>query len=88
MAAPPKSQVEAIALRLRVARAALDISQAELCRRTGIAPNTYNQWEKAKGAPDIWQAILLAKALGYTLDYIYRGDESGLPIRIAGNLKA
>lgn len=84
--APSKSRVKAIAFRLRQGRAALGLSQAELCRRAGIATNTYNQWEKEKGAPDVWQAIRLVRAFGYTLDWIFEGNVAGLPHGIASKL--
>lgn len=85
-ARPTESEVEAIAGRLRAARAAMGIDQAELCRRSGIRPNTYNQWEKAGGAPSRLEARKLKRALGWTLDYIYENDPSGLPHSIAVNL--
>jgi len=83
---PPKSELEVIAARLKAARLALKISPAELCRLTGIAANTYSQWESAKGRPSLDQAKLLCSNLGYTLDWIYLGDASTLPLRIAQNL--
>lgn len=79
----PESEVQAIARRLRDTRLAMGISQAELCRLTGIKPNTYNQWEQANGAPDRLYARLLRKNLGWTLDWIYEGDPSGLPHKLA-----
>ena len=82
------SQVERIAANLKAAREALDLSPAELCRRTGIQPNTYSQWEGAKGRPSLDEALRLCAGLGYTLDWIYRGDPSGLPARIASRLSA
>lgn len=84
----PKSRVAGIALRLRQGRAALGLSQVELCRRTGIATNTYNQWEKGRGAPDVWEAIKLVRAVGYTLDWIFEGNPAGLPHSIASKLPA
>ena len=83
---PPQSQVDQIAARLIASREALGLSQADLCRRAGIARNTYNQWETAKGPPRIDQAMKLCDALGYTLDWIYRGDPSGLPYQMASSL--
>ena len=84
--APSKTRVKAIALRLRQGRAALGLSQVELCRRAGIATNTYNQWEREHGAPDVWEAIKLVRAFGYTLDWIFEGNPAGLPHSIASKL--
>lgn len=85
---PAQSEVQAIAARLRAARAAMGIDQAELCRRTGIKPNTYNQWEQEKGAPSRLEARKLKKALGWTLDYVFEGDPAGMPGYIAVKLGA
>lgn len=70
--------VVAIAARLVQTRLALGLNQRQLCKLSGIATNTYNQWEKAVGRPDIDEAEKLCAKLGYTLDWIYRGDASGL----------
>lgn len=83
---PSQTEVQAIAARLREARAAMGIDQAELCRRTGIRPNTYNQWEQAKGAPSRLQARMLKRTIGWTLDYIYENDPTGMPHGIAVKL--
>ena len=80
---PPDASVDAIAHRLRVTREALGLTQTELCRRTGIATNTYNQWEMGRGRPDLDQAMKLCNAFRYTLDWIYRGDSAGLPGNLA-----
>ncbi len=82
MAEDPLSTGE-IAKRLKATRKALGINQAELCRRTGIAVNTYNQWERGKGPPALKEAIKLARACGLTLDWIYFGDISALPHNLA-----
>jgi len=82
------TSVEQIALRLRVTREALGLSQVELCRRSGLATNTYNQWEKGKGRPDLDGAIAYSKAFRIPLDWIYLGDPSGLPHSVAGNIVA
>ena len=75
--APPGS-VLAIAARLVQTRKALKLKQTQLCKLAGIATNTYNQWEKAVQRPDIDEASKLCAKLGYTLDWIYRDDASGL----------
>ena len=83
---PDKMSIEAIAHRLRATRAALGLEQAPFCRRAGIAPNTYNQFERAKGRPSLDMALKLCDAYGLTLDWIYRGDPSGLPYELARSL--
>lgn len=78
--------METIAARLRATRHALDLTQRELCRRAGIETNTYNQWEKAKGRPEIDKAFKLCDAFGLTLDWIYSGVLAGLPHDLAVKL--
>ncbi len=75
--------VTAIAARLFAFRESQGWDQAELCRRSGIAANTYNQWEKAKGRPELDKAIILRDKFGLPLDWIYLGDAACLPHHIA-----
>lgn len=79
-------QVEAIAERLQRSQAALGLKAAEICRLTGIRPNTYSQWLNAKGRPRLDEAMLLCDHFGYTLDWIYFGDPSALPYSLASQL--
>lgn len=81
-----KRQIEAIAERLKVCRLALGLKPAELCRLTGIKPNTYSQWENGKGRPNLDEAMRLCDTLGYTLDWIYLGDPSGLTFNLSNKL--
>lgn len=81
----PRS-IDAVAERLRATRAALDLTQTELCRRVGLATNTYNQWENAKGRPGLDQAIKLRDGLGIPLDWIYLGDPGCLPYAVASKI--
>lgn len=67
-------------------REALGLSQAELCRAIGIAPNRWNQFEQGKRRITVDVARRLKKNYGVTLDYIYEGDLSGLPKRIVDEL--
>ena len=78
--------IESIAKRLRATREALGMKQAEFAERADIPNNTYNQYEQAKGRPSLDFAFKLRDTYGLTLDWIYDGDPSGLPHRIAKNL--
>lgn len=84
---PMDLRAEAIGGRLRRARLALDLSQIELCRLCGFAPNAYNQWERGKRRPNLEDAARLCDALGVTLDYIFMGVTDGLPVRLARHLE-
>ena len=86
---PDVKRISAIAERLRLTRAALDYeSQAEFALKAGIQPNTYNQYEQAKGRPSLDNALNLCATYGLTLDWIFRGDPGGLPLRIASVIQA
>src|SRR5579885_739818 len=51
---PTERSNAAIARRLIATRQALGYTQAQLCRRTGVSPSAYNQYEKARNRPD-WE---------------------------------
>jgi len=73
---------EQIARRLIATRRALGLTQAELCRRSGVQQSTYNQFEKAINIISPKQAVRLCEALGLTLDWIYLGDPGALPPKL------
>lgn len=75
--------VPEIAERLHKTRKALGLNQTELCRLSGIAKNTYNQWEKGHGRPELDKAMMLCDAFDLTLDWIYLGNPAGLPYHLA-----
>lgn len=75
--------VAAVAARLKASRLALGLNQTEFCKGAGIATNTYNQVETGRGRPSLETAMAICDAFGLTLDWIYRGDPSGLPYKIA-----
>ncbi len=59
-------------IRMKEARQKADISQAELSRRTGIAPATLSSYESAENPknPTIDKVILIAKALNVSIDWL------------------
>jgi transcriptional regulator with XRE-family HTH domain len=78
----------AIGRRLEVTRSVFGLQQNEFCDRAGIAPTTYNQYERGKKRPSIESAIALCETYHLTLDWIYRGDPSGLRYDTAEAVKA
>lgn len=78
-----------VADRLEMTREALDITAAELCRRTGIRPNQWSQFvnPRSKRRITIDAAYKLRDEFGVTLDWVYDADPSGLPARLAQNIK-
>lgn len=62
-------------LRLKSARAALDISQQQLAERVGVSRQTISAIEKGDYNPTINLCISICKVLGKTLDELF-WDES------------
>lgn len=73
---------DAIAQRLVVTREALGLRQGEFAARADIAANTYNQYEQGKNRISLDKAIALCDEFGMTLDWIYRGEPSGLKVAL------
>jgi DNA-binding XRE family transcriptional regulator len=72
-----------VAERLRYSRMALQLTQTRLCAISGIETNTWNNAETAKQRLGLDSAIKVCNATGLTLDWIYRGIKTGLPLSIA-----
>lgn len=58
-------------LKLKAARAALDISQQELAEKVGVSRQTVNAIEKGDYNPSIHLCIAICRALGKTLDELF-----------------
>ena len=58
-------------LRLKVARAAKDLSQQQLAERVGVSRQTINAIEKGDYNPSIRLCLAICKALGKTLDELF-----------------
>lgn len=58
-------------LKLKSARAALDLSQLELANRVGVSRQTINSIEKGDYNPTIKLCIQICKVLGKTLDELF-----------------
>lgn len=61
-------------LRLKSARAALDMSQQQLADAVGVSRQTINAIEKGDYNPTIWLCLAICKALGKTLDELFWED--------------
>lgn len=61
-------------LKLKSARAALDMSQADLADKVGVSRQTINAIEKGDYNPTINLCRAICKALGKTLDDIFGED--------------
>lgn len=61
-------------LRLKSARAALDMSQQQLADAVGVSRQTINAIEKGDYNPTIRLCLAICKALGRTLDELFWED--------------
>ena len=82
------TSIAAIGQRLELTRQVLGLAQNDFCARAKIATNTYNQYERGKKRPTIENAVALCDVYDLTLDWIYRGDPSGLRYHTADAIKA
>jgi transcriptional regulator with XRE-family HTH domain len=57
-------------------------SQRVMAELLGVDTNRYNNWANGVAAFPVPFAVKLCAITGATLDYVFRGDESGLPIRL------
>ena len=64
-------------LRLKSARAALDLSQEELAARCGVSRQTMSAIEKGDYNPTINLCISICKVLGKTLDELFWEEDDG-----------
>ena len=62
-------------LRLKSARAALDMSQQQLADAVGVSRQTINAIEKGEYNPTIKLCIAICKVLGRTLDDLFWESE-------------
>lgn len=68
-----------IARRLQVTRLALGYrTQAEFAEAAGIGRTNYTQSESGSRILSLNMALLLSANFGISLDWIYKGDRSGL----------
>ena len=69
-------------LKLKAARAALDLSQQDLADKVGVSRQTINAIEKGDYNPTIKLCIAICKVLGKTLDELF-WDEYSIKIKHA-----
>lgn len=63
-------------LRLKAARAALDLSQEALAKKVGVTRQTINAVENGDYNPTINLCISICRALGKTLDELFWEEET------------
>ena len=63
-------------LRLKAARAGLDLSQADLAAKVGVSRQTISAIEKGEYNPTINLCIKICRVLGKTLDELFWTEEA------------
>ena len=69
-------------LRLKSARAALDMSQKEVAEAVGVTRQTMNAIENGDYNPSVNLCITICRVLGKTLDQLFWEDENNEKRRI------
>ena len=77
-----------VARRLAAARKALGLDQDEFGAGGSLSQPRYNQYETGRRLLTLAAAIALCDRYNLTLDYLYRGDPSGLPYRLADKIRS
>lgn len=62
-------------LKIKAARAALDLSQQDLADKVGVSRQTINAIEKGDYNPTIKLCLAICKVLGKTLDELFWEEE-------------
>ena len=69
-------------LRLKSARAALDMSQKEVAEAVGVTRQTLNAIENGDYNPSVNLCIAICRVLGKTLDQLFWEDENNEKNRV------
>lgn len=81
---------EEIGARLADLRAAMGYAkrgdQASFAAWLGFTSSQWNNWEGGSKQPALGSAIKICQKTGATLDWIYRGERSGLPVHLSTRL--
>jgi DNA-binding XRE family transcriptional regulator len=73
--------------RLRNSREALKLTPTRICALSGIERNTWSNAENGLNRLSVDNAIRLCQVTGLTLDWLFRGIKTGLPLAIVEALR-
>jgi len=73
--------------RLRAIREVLGLTQEEVAEVAGVGLTTISGWEGGRNKIDLVKLAKLADSLGFTTDWIARGDLGGLRFDLAQKLQ-
>jgi transcriptional regulator with XRE-family HTH domain len=79
---------EGVGTRLALTRRVYGLQQQEFAERAAINASAYNQYERGKRLISVSHAHRLCDVYDLTLDWVYRGDPSGLRYQTAEAIKA
>lgn len=57
-----------------------NMTAADITRMTGISSTVFSEWKKGKSVPKTDKLILIAKALGTTVEYLMTGEKPEIPV--------
>lgn len=77
-----KKMAAQIGARLLALRLASGMTQSQFAKRIGVPQPSYNHWETGRRMLAPKHAISICIETRVTLDYLYLGDASGLPVRL------
>lgn len=78
---------KAIGKRLEEMHRALGIIPAQVCRETGLKANRYSQYVNGERRLTMDAALLIVETYPITLDWLIRGDVSGLSVDVHRKLQ-
>ena len=76
-----------IGQRLLITRSALGLEQSEFADSAGIPRMAYKMYENGDVEPSVDTASMICNAFDLTLDWIYRGNTSGLTYKLGITLQ-
>lgn len=84
----PVITIAEVSARLRLLMSAFEDTPAEFARRIGMpSPQWTNYYQEGTNRRITPEAITFLVPLGVTSDWVYFGDESGLPKRLVDRLR-
>lgn len=78
--------LQAVGKRLDDTRRVLQLDHIQMARAAKVSPQAWSNYVRGERPLDIEKAINLCDHYKLTLDWIYRGDPSGLPYSVGEKL--
>lgn len=82
----PTTFNKAVGERLKLLQEVLGLEQAQFAKLLGISPQALSNAKKGVNAPRAETMVALKTEKHITLDYVYTGDRSALPHKLAVSL--